>query len=245
MRLPQKITPDPIKEVVVEIRFESALPADATFGVVYNALRHAYQNAEALPITQIPEFVRSQDPNLIYQPYYKLSKEDFSVQVGPKVLSLVVSKPYPGWDSYMSEILDVFGRVRDLNFITTVERVGLRYIDFFEQDIFKNINLRITVNNEPSVAEQTFVRTLMRKDRFYCVLQIGNQMTVRSIKGEENVGSVIDVDTFATNIGEDFFGQMDALLQEAHTFQKELFFGLLKPEFLALLNPTYKMEQQK
>ena len=36
-----------------------------------------------------------------------------------------------------------------------------------------------------------------------------------------------------------FFQEVDALLEQGHDTQKDLFFRLLKPEFLATLNPVY------
>ena len=114
MQLPKKITPCPIEEVVVEIRYESLLPAEAIFGVVYNALNNSYPNLEPLPILQIPEFIRTQDPILIFQPHHRLRRDNYSLQIGPKVISVVVGKEYPGWIAYKSEIHAVFGKLDEL-----------------------------------------------------------------------------------------------------------------------------------
>jgi len=116
-QLPKQITPCPIKEAVVEIRFESALPADATFGVVYNTLKNPYSQIEKLPILQIPEILRTNDPDLTYQPYYKLKRENYLLQIGPRTLSLAVVEPYPGWIAFLPEILKVFEKITELAFI--------------------------------------------------------------------------------------------------------------------------------
>ena len=117
MNLPKQINPCPIYEAVVEIRFNSSLPSDAVFGVVYNQLKDSYQNNEQLPILQIPELVRNNDPNLKFQPYYKLKRDNYVIQIGPHVLSLsVTDNSYTTWEDYFSEIQNVFGRVGELNF---------------------------------------------------------------------------------------------------------------------------------
>ncbi|MGI8655746.1 MAG: TIGR04255 family protein [Pyrinomonadaceae bacterium] len=243
MQLPKKITPCPIEQVVVEIRFESVLPPEAIFGVVYNALNSSYPKVEQLPILQIPEFIRTQDPNLIFQPHHRLHRDNYSLQIGPKVLSVVLGKEYSGWNAYKSEIYMVFSKINTLNFISRISRVGIRYIDFFEGDIFKNINVQLSMYGENAVTEQTFVRTLLKRDNFDCHLQVGNNMTVEAANAPARVGSIIDIDMSNTAVGgqtsEQFFQEVDALLEQGHHTQKDLFFNLLKPEFLDTLNPVY------
>jgi uncharacterized protein (TIGR04255 family) len=239
MELPKQITPCPIKEAVVEIRFESNLPPDATFGVVFNALKERYKTADQLPILQIPEIVRSRDPELIYQPFYRLKSEDSLIQVGPRVLSLAVLEPYPGWSFFLPEILRVFNTVNELSFITQVSRLGLRYIDFFDEDIFGNINLHLEIYGSNAVTGETFVRTKLLKDGLNCNLQVGNNTVLNLGTGKAKQGSVIDVDTFTQFNGPSFFDEVEQILEDAHSIQKELFFDLLKPEFLMSLNPVY------
>jgi len=243
MQLPKKISPCPIEEVIVEIRFESLLPAEAIFGVVYNALNNSYPNLEPLPILQIPEFIRAQDPNLIFQPHHRLHRDNYSLQIGPKVLSVVLGKEYSGWNAYKSEIHAVFGKINELNFITKISRVGIRYIDFFDGDIFKNINLQLSIYGENAVTEQTFVRTLLKRGDFDCLLQVGNNVTVGTVNAPARVGSIIDIDMSNTEVGgqtsKQFFQEVGELLEQGHDTQKDLFFSILKPEFLATLNPAY------
>lgn len=243
MQLPKKINPCPIEEAIVEVRFESSLPAEAVFGVVYNALNNSYPNLETLPILQIPEFIRTQDPNLIFQPHHRLRRDNYFLQIGPKTISVVLGKDYSGWNAYKSEIHAVFGKINELNFITKISRVAIRYVNFFEGDVFKNINLKLSVNDVTAVTEQTFVRTLLKKDSFDCLLQVGNNMTVGTANAPAKLGSIVDIDMFNTEVGEQpsnkFFQEIGELLERGHDIEKKLFFSLLKPEFLDTLNPIY------
>lgn len=243
MQLPKKITPCPIEEVIVEIRFESSFQAEAIFGVVYGALSNSYPNLESLPILQIPEFIRAQDRNLIFQPHHRLRRDNYSLQIGPKVVSVVLGKEYSGWDAYKSEIHAVFDKINELNFINKISRVGIRYIDFFEGDIFKNLNLQLSIYGENAITEQTFVRTLLKRGDFDCLLQVGNNMTIDTTSAPTRVGSIIDIDMSNTEVSvqtsNQFFREVYALLEQGHDIQKDLFFNLLKPEFLATLNPVY------
>src|SRR5690349_961480 len=107
MRLPSKITPDSIEEAITEVRFESSLPSDAIFGVVYQAFHKTYPIVEKQPILQLPDFIRENDPSLAFRPHYQLKKENYILQIGPKALSLAVRKPYVGWPAYRAELIDV------------------------------------------------------------------------------------------------------------------------------------------
>jgi uncharacterized protein (TIGR04255 family) len=56
-------------------------------------------------------------------------------------------------------------------------------------------------------------------------------------------GSVIDIDSFIVEINKDFGAVLENFLERAHTIEKEMFFKLLKPEFLETLNPVYDNEK--
>jgi uncharacterized protein (TIGR04255 family) len=107
MKIPKRINPCPIIEAIVEIRFESGMPPDAVFGVLYNEFKSAYKKVEKLPILQLPEIVRAKDINLRFQPHYKLIQDDFLLQIGPSVLSIVNVNEYVGWNNFSSRIRDI------------------------------------------------------------------------------------------------------------------------------------------
>jgi uncharacterized protein (TIGR04255 family) len=239
MKFPRKIDPCPLREAVAEIRFDSTWPGDAVFGVVYSAVREKYPKSEKLPVLQVPEVVRTNDPGFTYLPYYRLIGEGFLIQIGPKVVSVITQEPYPGWERFVSEIQQVFETVKPLGFIDKVTRFAIRYINFFtDLDVFKNIKLGITLDGKDFTSNQMFFRTIVNRDRFHCLLQVGNDTQMQKDESV-NSGSIIDIDTYWVNEDAEFFEQMGALLQEAHDVEKELFFSLLRTEFFNTLNPIY------
>jgi uncharacterized protein (TIGR04255 family) len=241
--LPKRITPTPVKEAITEIRFNSSFPADSIFGIVYNAFKETYSNVEKLPILQVPEVIRANDPAFVFQPYYRLRRGNFLLSIGPKVLSLVVTAPYPGWSVYLPEIVTVFTRINELGLIENVTRGAIRYIDFFSQeDIFKNINLTILMNDEVAPTDEAYFRTLLQRRDFQSLLQIANNSRMEQPGHPPQIGSIIDVDSFRTTGLENFFDEIENYLNAAHYAQKELFFSLLKPDFLARFNPEYDEE---
>jgi len=238
--LPKQINPCPINQAVVEIRFDSTLPSDAIFGVVFNKLKDSYKDAERLPILQLPEAVRNQDPKLLFQPHYKLLKEHYALQVGPKVISLaIIDQNYSTWENYYSEIKDVFEKIREISFISRVQRVGLRFINIFPEDIWEKINISVQIINDDTNSEEIFVRTLFDKDEYKVNLQTGNQLKLEESNQVVGRASVIDIDTFIQGDDINFFENMNEILEKSHSIEKEIFFGLLKEDFLKTLNPEY------
>ena len=238
--LPKQISPCPINQAVVEIRFNSSLPSDAIFGVVFNKLKDSYKETERLPILQIPEAVRNQDPNLLFQPHYKLIRDYYALQIGPKVISLAITdQNYTTWENYYIEIHDVFDNIKEIGFISEVLRVGLRYINLFVDDIWENINISVKIKNDEIASEEIFVRTLLVRDEYKINLQTGNQLKLAENNQVVGRGSVIDIDTFIQGERIEFFENMNSILQKSHAIEKEIFFDLLKSEFLESLNPEY------
>jgi len=237
--LPKKISPCPIVEAIVELRFSSEVLPDAVFGIIYQAFKDEFsEKVENLPILQLPEPIRSMDPALKYQPYYKLIAGNLILQVGPRVTSLSNVKDYIGWETFSPKIKETFSKLEKLKIIKSVEKLGIRYINFFKLDILDNINLRIVMNDEPLKALQTTLKTEIQEDNFVNILQIANKAKA-TIQNKAITGSVIDIDTVSTDIGETFFERMENLLEKGHNIEKKLFFSLLKKEFLRTLNPEY------
>jgi uncharacterized protein (TIGR04255 family) len=236
MKIPRKITPCPILESTVEIRFEHIYPSDAVFGVLYPYLSSQYGNFESLPILQIPEALRSQDPNLKYQPSYKLTDNDFWVQIGSNSISITNVNNYAGWDTFSERINNILTCLTASNIVKKVARFGIRYISFFSLDIFEKIKINVTLSGEPFPTEQMIFRSLLRRDDFLINLQVANKTVVNQ---STEIGSVIDIDTSIEGDGLTIQAIESFLLKESHQKEKELFFGILSEDFLNSLNPEY------
>lgn len=238
-QLPKRISPCPIVEAIVEIRFSSEVLPDAIFGIVYQAFKDEFsEKVENLPILQLPQPIRSMDPGLRYQPHYKLSAGNLILQIGPRVISLSNVKDYIGWESFFPRIKEAFSRLEKLKIVKIVEKLGIRYINFFKLDIFDKINLKIVMGDEPLKSLQTTLKTEMQEDSFVNILQIASNAKV-TVQNKLMTGSIIDIDTVLTEIGETFFANMENVLKKGHNTEKKLFFNLLKKEYLGTLNPEY------
>jgi len=237
VKLPKKINPCPILECVVEFRFESPFPHDAIFGIMYNEFKSEYPNLQELPILQLPEIVRRQDPALRYKPYYKLSSSDkkFLFQVGGRVFSLINLSPYDGWTAFSAKIKDMIERVKKISVVDKYTRAGIRYINGFDFNILEKVNLSISLSKDHLIGLDSTIRMSVPSGEFTSTLQVINNAEVKradaSIKG-----SLIDIDTYIDNPKDD----MVKIVEQGHLEEKKLFFTLLKNEFVQKeLNPEY------
>lgn len=241
MKLPKKITPCPIIESIVEVRFNSAIPSDAIFGIIYSRFKEYFPKEPIrLPILQLPEQIRNNDPNLIYKPHYKLSNDAFLFQVGPKSFALINKEEYVGWKTFSQKIKDCFHKIAEMQIIKTTKRFGLRYINFFEElDIYEKINLKLLLNEDALQSDNVLVSTSIQTGNFTSKFQISNNSKLKH-NDTEKKGSVIDIDVYLEEDGNTILGQFDNILEDAHNKEKELFFGLLKNDFLEKFNPEYQ-----
>lgn len=236
VRLPKKINPCPITEAIVELRFDSSFPHDAIFGVLYNEFKNDYPEVKELPILQLPEIIRKQDPALKYKPYYRLSSnEGFIFQVGARTISLISLKPYSGWEIFSDKIKDSIKRASNLGVYESYVRVGIRYINGFDQNVLEKINLSLKMNNSALTEYETSVRMDVPTGQFTSTLRVANNAQITKSEGKTK-GSVIDIDTYLENPD----GDIIKTIEDGHLQEKKLFFALLKQDYLENeLNPEY------
>lgn len=238
MKLPKSINPCPIREAVAGIRFESDVPADAIFGIIYQILQKEFGEVNRLPILDLPAEIRNADKDLVYQPYYRLENKNSAVLIGPKMFAVGLRGAYPGWQVHSEQIKNIFNKVQETGVFSKVNRMGLRYINFFQIDIFSNLELKIMAEDKSMDGEETLFRTVLSNEHCKSRLQIQKGVALAGKPTE--TGSIIDIDLFKTDMSGEFVKEFENFLEKAHIAEKELFFGLLKPEFLKTFNPVYE-----
>lgn len=239
-RLPFRITPCPIVEAIFEARFISPEPWATMPGLLFAKIRDRYREQRTLPLAQLPEEIRRQQPGLLRLPLLQFLSRDFLIQLGPRVVSLV-TKPnaYPGWSAVQRELNWLQEQLKAAGFIGETERLGARYIDFFSGDIFPSLRLGLNIDNQPLRGMQTDLTTVLRRGALTIRMAVTNGAIVTTKEGPKT-GSVLDVDAWFGPTGVDLFENGLARFADAHQAIKELFFGLIMPELLARLQPQYE-----
>ncbi|MEA1968809.1 MAG: TIGR04255 family protein [Thermodesulfobacteriota bacterium] len=239
MTRPTKITPDPIIDAVVEFRFESEIPPDAILGMLFSVVRNEFPNFTKLPIAEIPEEIRRNDPQLKFAPCYQSISNGYRLNVGPSVISFGNPGEYVGWkENFYPFLQKIINQLEKSGIVKNFLRIGIRYIDFFTTDIFEKITLSIELKGNPLVAKQTTISTIFEQDELTTRVNIQNNTVVTRDK-KKIIGSVIDTDTFFEPKQSISFAEVTKLVDKQHDVSLNVFFDLLKQDFLETLNPEY------
>lgn len=246
-RLPAKLGKEPLIDVVCGVSFVSDIPADALLpGLLLSKLSGKQPKFEAMPAAQLPQIVRENDPNLRNAPLMRVVvDEQFSVLIGSKWLGVGCQMPYAGWSKFREMIQTVFSVLRDAPFIKGVDRHSLKYVDFLRNSDQKvslaRFNLSIEIAGQKLSEQVIQLRTEIASQPFLHAITIMSPASEQRLGGIVSQGALVDVDThrvekFSTT---DFLSQLPRLLEEIHTANKSVFFGLLSDAGLSELEPRY------
>lgn len=236
MNIPKSLTPSPVVEATVEIRFQSKFPPDAVIGIVYSI----YQDVklEGLPILQIPAEIRRQDSNLKYKPTHKFMLREYTVQIGGDVILLSSPIDYPGWENYKNVLRELLEKLKSINLIQHIEYISLKYLSFFQDcNIFDHIKMNISFDQAKINYPGTALKTELQNEDYINVLQIMNNVHLKNYKTDAD-GSLIDIVCVAprNNLQIEKIG---VIIDTAHNKEKELFFSLIDENYLQQFNPQY------
>ena len=241
MRTPKRLANNPIIDAVAEVRFSSIIPNDAVIGLVYSNLQDTFGKPENLPILQIPAALRENDPNLRYQACYKFTKPGNVLLIGPHNVALS-TYPYLDWASASPLLGEILSRLNAVQLFDRIERIGLRYVNFFENlNICDHSTLRLEVRNTSIAKQSVTLRTETNYNDFKVITQISNSATAQ-VAGESKSGSILDLDV----VKDDFNIMADSLpvslmnlFVSANEVADFAFFNLLADDFIATFGPEY------
>lgn len=241
-KIPIKLDSCPIIESVFEIRFDSDIDREVVFPLVYSAIEKDFQPPQPLQVLQIPENIRSIDPNLQFQPSYRLvsiGDPNVSLQIGPRVIVFGFTRDYKGWEAFLSYVTKYLGVLEGTKVIRSVQRIGFRVINFFDWDIFrKGTDLKISLAGKELPLLDTSLRTVFEDGDYKSTVNVINNATLNRPLSVR-VGSIIDIDTSTTHCDE-FFSNFTRYMGKEHDVEKSLFFSLLSDELILKLKPTYQ-----
>lgn len=239
-RLPSIITPCPIAEAIVELRFVPKLPEAVILGLIYQELGKQYPKVVKLPIVELPEVIRKNDPSLIYKPYHQLKDQagQYTVLSSPNLIAITCVSPYTGWEKFSARVREAFAAVEKIGLVDKGVRLGVRYVNVFkEENICANLNLAMTYNSSQVVEENVSMRIGVPVEQFFATISVDNSAAWSSDGSKAVKGSVIDIDLAFNNI--DPAGIVEKI-EKAHELEKKIFFSLLKEDYLKQkFNPKY------
>lgn len=209
-------------------------------GILSRLIKAKFPTQVNLPVNEVPlpEAVRLGDARFRHQPHVQFLSENFIAQLGPQVVSLTTRGSYSGWTTFSAEIRWLLDKLKEADIVEEGERIGLRFIDFFEGNLFDKLDATFLFGGQNLAGPELSVTKVMKKQPFQARLALNNSATTK-IAGEAKRGSVLDLDV---SIGPQHFELFESgmvRLNEAHLLNKQVFFGLLKADYLETLNPIY------
>ncbi len=225
-----------IVEAVVDIFFETTTFTEIFLNIILGI--NGFDAMTKLPMSQIPEAIRTNDPNLRFQPLYEIhsnTNKDYKVMLGDGTVGIAINGEYKGWeDSFYPQIQRVFQTILESQKITKINRIGMRYINFFpHENIFETGKVKVTIDNHEANTKTMFLKIDDSVEDISYSKTITNDQNY--LNREE--GSIIDIVTFAENdsISSDNNSVFDTINQ-LYTLSKDKFKEVVNDEYISTHN---------
>lgn len=246
MKLPKKISPDRIKEAVVEIKYTSNVPFEVIIGLVFKALDDTYTYTDR-PI-DLPDLQGFEQKGILldYEKQYFFLNSKIKLELKPNSLIFTCLKQYSyiSWLEYLPEIINTMDQIHNSGAFENFIRVGTRFISEYP-----NIDLNNCVKFSfsfglPDVSSSNYsFKTEFEYLSNRVILRFNNKLGLFSIDSYEPVTafiSQIDIDVLRViNVKSTNLEELFENLNSIHDIEKEIFFSVLKDDFLNSLNPEY------
>lgn len=242
MKIPKSIAPDRIKDAIIEINFESDYPNEVNLGVFFNVLKDDYK------YTNRPLGTKQLSSNSInFNKEITLSlggvslfyNDKIKFQINNNSIAFNCIGDYILWENYSVEIEKVLKIIISTNIIKSFKRVGVRYISEYKKiDLKDSINFNFSFGFPDVVSNSYSFSSEFDLQNFKVVLNLNNNIPIVE---EENITptSVIDIDVIKMNLNINTFEHLYQIINEAHSLEKDVFFKLIREDFLAKLDPKY------
>lgn len=236
MGLPKKISPDRIKDAIVEFSVVYTEPYEVVLGFVLDSIiknkSYKYVNSSNNVPVEIQEL--SGRRFLFYN-------ENIKFQLSPKTISINCYNGYISWNTYLPEIKNIISLIADVGGIININRIGLRYVsEYINVDLEDCLKFDFTFGYPDIKSKHYSFNSEFQYKNALIILTLRNMMPTKVSNETQNL-SHIDIDVIKKDLKIQLSDNDELIehLEEVHKYEKEIFFDLLKDEFLKTLKPVY------
>lgn len=177
-------------------------------------------------------------------PTHVFFNDDIKVHLLENSLVFNCVQGYIGWKNYFLLIGKVLRELSEQGIITSFHRVGIRYTsEFANIDIWEHTKFAFTLYDRQTSFLNGNFNLSWFDEPHRIILNLGSKSEQRSLLNHEvkkiKFLSLIDVDVIHENFEIKDPKEYLDIIDKAHKKEKEIFFDLLKPEFLKTLKPEY------
>lgn len=228
-----------VQECVFDVNVVLNGVVENLLGIIGNV--DGFEEITKLPLTQIPEHVRKNDPNLKYQAMYEIrskTQTQYKILLGENTIGMTLNAQgaYTSWtSSFYPTIQKIFSTIIMSGRINKIDRMGLRYIDFIENyNIFDGGKISVQINENDACDKKMFLRVEGEDSGVVYVKNVSNNTPFINFK---NTGSVIDIVTAMENknLAVDEHFDMQAFFSETdnlHTVHTNKFKEVINDDYI-------------
>ncbi len=232
MKIPKKLTPDPVLDSMIVVHIELATPFVLFASRLFHSFKENldfFQNNSGNNISITPQdkgFSAYFESNASF-----LANQEIKIQLTESKLVFNSNERYIGWDILSGYVQDVLKVVVEEELISKVSRVGLRFINQFEETDISSIVSSTTSYVPECIKIEGDTKFINHNLQFVDKNEQKVSLSLVSTKGERNVCS-IDVDIIKENFASANTDSIYQIIETLHDTEKKIFFNIVDATFL-------------
>lgn len=244
-KLPTKVD-DRLTDAIVQFRFDADWPFELLVGVFSDTVKDIFE-VDFTNFNRHKErlaSLSSSDLKIAFNPPIVLSNQKIKLSFQPEfAITFNIEKEYVGWSYYQPLISDTLTKLFNTQKINGFTRIGVRFISQYPGvELFDEIKMGAVVDLTGFTGHATTLRTEISGNGFTAIVQAANMIRIQNREGrgiKDVPTSLLDIDVFERFFEPVKLDEALVVMNNLHQKEKELFFALLKPDFLKSLNPVY------
>lgn len=242
MKIPNKISPDRIKDSFVEVKYTSKFPFEIILGKFFESLDETY-NYISRPLSN------QNSPNsnkFNIQGNLPLFHNDIiKIELAPSTIIFNCLDGYMSWKVYIAEIEKALVQLSKSKVIETYKRIGVRFISEYPGiDLKDCLKCSISIGVPELEGDGYILRSEIRYKEHKVILKLNNKVHIANPDGtikdpSTPLVSIIDIDAFAEELNYKSIPDVIERMEAIHDIEKDVFFKILQETFLESLNPEY------
>jgi len=241
-QLPSKITPDNLRDAIVDIRFLPKVPESAVVGYLHQLLSKAFEVIDhsrarrTIPILPGIEMLTVADRHPVY------TNDEVRIIAQDNQLFFNIAGTYPGWDAYFKTIKSVLRDVFGAGIIDSFGKVGLRYIsEHPNTSVFDCLKGSFSILKLAQPLQTTQIRSELSDGHYKAVINLRDNFPKQDKKTQTvDYFSLIDIDMQYHGPQTNNLESLLEIVNIAHEKEKQIFFGIVTEEFVKQRNPEFK-----
>ncbi len=229
--LPVKIKSSNLLSAIIELRFDRVLPVEEVVWPLYVKMKDTFNSPQKSPVYDIPKEERMRDLNLQNAILFVLESKDKMYQIGCGEGIVTISLGnfnYGKWKDFYTEFEKIFNEISES--ITQINRVGLRYINVFDDGNLDSFKIELLLNKETLKKVPLRLNFEFELDNRIVKLNLLNKAQYKFNSENRMNAVVLDIDVIHNQQVEK--DNIQKIIEDSHSVVKKTFFGICCDDFI-------------